>query len=388
MPLSTSHFFRNAARCRTVPEYPVVTQFETAFGRYRLDQRLDEVEGGETYLAKLVGIEGFEKPVVLWHLGRARMRDRGFRDAVRLEAERGASLSHAGVAQVLDLGVADGRWFVTTEHVGGHTLAAVLRVKGELPWPIAAHIANEAAGALSYAHGMRRPNGELLRLVHRKLCPARIELSSGGDVKISGFGISWACRSLDTYRAPEEGRHEPIDGRADVFALGAILRRSLPRAGVPDALRHLVDQTMRPYPEQRPTAGELRNELTRILHARRRPVTPRELTGQTVNAIAARAADFAAIERLEMELDEMPLGTRVDARMLLDLYERLGWLCVEARVGARGAIQMTRALDLADGLGRDDYAALFCTLQGELLAQANRTDESRDWLERAAALRS
>jgi predicted RNA polymerase sigma factor len=48
---------------------------------------------------------------------------------------------------------------------------------------------------------------------------------------------------------------------------------------------------------------------------------------------------------------------------------------------------MTRALDLADGLGRDDYAALFCTLRGGLLAQANRTDESRDWLERAAAFR-
>jgi hypothetical protein len=45
---------------------------------------------------------------------------------------------------------------------------------------------------------------------------------------------------------------------------------------------------------------------------------------------------------------------------------------------------MARALDLADSLGRDQKAALFCALRGELLAQARRKDERRDWLERAA----
>jgi predicted negative regulator of RcsB-dependent stress response len=72
---------------------------------------------------------------------------------------------------------------------------------------------------------------------------------------------------------------------------------------------------------------------------------------------------------------------------MLPLYERLGRLCVQVHAGERGAARMTQALDLADGVGRDDYAALFCRLRGELLAQANRTDESRDWLERAATFR-
>jgi hypothetical protein len=83
----------------------------------------------------------------------------------------------------------------------------------------------------------------------------------------------------------------------------------------------------------------------------------------------------------------MMLEPPTDTRTMLQLYERLGRLCVEAHVAERGAARMTRAFDLADGLGRDDYAARFCILRSELLGQANRTDESRDWLERATAFR-
>jgi hypothetical protein len=147
------------------------------------------------------------------------------------------------------------------------------------------------------------------------------------------------------------------------------------------------------YPEHRPTAAELRQELTHILHAAERPVRPRELAtlaGATIpgSATAPEGSITGAIERIELALDSMTLGSSTDTRAMLHLYERLGRLCVEAHVGERGAMRMTRAFDLADGLGRDEYAALFCTLRGELLAQSNRADESRDWLERAAAFRS
>ncbi len=84
----------------------------------------------------------------------------------------------------------------------------------------------------------------------------------------------------------------------------------------------------------------------------------------------------------------MTLEPSTNLGTMLRLYERLGRLCIRAHVGERGTARMARALDLADGLGRDEYAALFCTLHGELLAQANRSDESRDWLERAASFRS
>ncbi len=376
-------------------EYPRVSRFEVAFGKYSLFQPLNDIEVGDAHLAKLIGLEGFEKRVVIWRVGGTAMQDAAFIDAVMFEAKRCASLSHASIAQVLDLGVVEGLCFVATEHVSGRTLGAVLRVTSELPWPIAAHIASKIARALCYAHSRRSPDGELLRLVHRRLSPSQIAISVGGDVKVTGFGISWAWPSLDEYRSPEEARGEPVDGRADVFALGAILRRCVPRVGVPESIRHLIAQAMQPYPEQRPTAAELQQELTRILHTAERPVTPVELAALSVATVPLSPSRpersftdcLAAIERMELALDSMTLERLADGRTMLRLYERLGRLCVEAHVSERGATRMTRALDLADAFGRDDYAALFCALRGELLAQANRTDESRDWLERAAAFR-
>jgi hypothetical protein len=363
---------------------------DLVFGKYRLLRRLEGIDVGEAHLATLVGIEGFEKRVVIWQVGGASEQAANLIDAVIFEANRAALLSHANIAQVLDLGVVDGTCFVITEYVPGRSLDGVLRDASELSWHVAAHLAGEVAEALSYAHGRRATNGELLRLVHRRVSPGRIALTAAGDVKLIGFGTSGAWALLDEYRSPEEARGEPIDGRADVFALGAVLRKCVPQAGVPDALHDLISRATQPYPEQRPTAVELRQELTRVLHTGDRSVTPRELAAAAVAAAPRSPAPVEdsipeAIERIERSLDTMRCGSSADARIMLGLYERLGQLCIEAQVSERGAARMTRAFDLADGLGRDDYAARFCTLRGQLLAQANRTDESRDWLERAAA---
>lgn len=366
--------------------------FENAFGRYRLVQRLNETGVGQAHVAKLVGMNGFEKRVVIWRLDRTQTEDTRLCEAVMCEARQAASLSHANVAQVLDLGIVDGTCFVATEHVSGQTLEEVLDVRRELPWPVAAHIAQEIAAALAYAHGRRAANGALLRLVHRRLSPSRIALSSAGDVKLTGFGTAWAWPPLEEYRPAEEARGEPVDGRADVFALGAVLRRCLPQAGVPSALGHVIERALQRYPEHRPTAAELRQDLIQILHDAEQPVAPREIAELAVAATPccptpARGSLLDAIARIERALDSIDLGLATDARTMLRLYERLGRLCVEAHAGERGAAQMTRALDLADSLGCDDYAARFCSLRGQLLAQANRTDESHDWLERAAAFR-
>jgi len=254
-----------------------VPRSDLVFGKYRLLRPLDDIDSGEAYLATLVGIEGFEKRVVIWRISGALARAANLIDAVIFEAKRAASLSHSSLAQVLDLGVVEGTCVVVTEHVPGHSLGAVLRGASQLPWHVAAHLAGEVAEGLSYAHGRRASNGDLLRLVHRRLSPGRIALTAAGDVKLTGFGMSWAWTALDEYRSPEEARGEPIDGRADVFALGAVLRNCVPHTGVPDALRALIDWAMQPYPEQRPTAGELRQALAGVLHTADRSVTPRDL---------------------------------------------------------------------------------------------------------------
>jgi serine/threonine-protein kinase len=247
------------------------------FGKYRLIRSLGDAETGEAHLAKLIGIDGFEKHVVIWCLRGTPTHSTELISAMMFEAKQGAVLSHAGIAQVLDLGIVDGLCFVATEHVPGHTLESILRGTPELPWPVAAHICSEVAGALSYAHGRRGCDGELLRLVHQRIRPGRIAVSSSGDVKVTGFGTSWAWTQLDAYRSPEEARGEPVDGRADVFALGVILRACISEAGAPQALRKVVDYALQSYPEHRPTAAELQQELTRVLHTAQHPIVPRDI---------------------------------------------------------------------------------------------------------------
>ncbi|UCF48468.1 MAG: protein kinase [Myxococcales bacterium] len=380
------------------------------FGGYRLLRRVDDCDAGSAYVATRIGIEGFRKRVVLRRVGATAIRGVDFSAAVISEAKRAALLSHANIAHVLDLGMVDGMYFVATEYVTGHSLEALGGTAQELPWPIAVYLGCEVARALSYAHGRRSSSGELVMLIHRRLSPGRIMLSSAGDVKVVGFGTSWAWARGQEYRSPEETRGEPVDGRADVFALGVILRECLGQARVPKTLRGVIERAMHSYPEQRPTAAELQRKLTCILHTAERPVVPGDIAAlaatvapknpsrpkrsfadsllDTASQLETRGALFAAIERIELVLDSMTLEPSTNLGTMLRLYERLGRLCIRAHVGERGTARMARALDLADGLGRDEYAALFCTLHGELLAQANRSDESRDWLERAASFRS
>lgn len=375
-------------------------------GKYRLVRRLDIAEAGEAYLATMIGIEGFEKEVVLWMFRAAPERAATLIGAVTVEAKLAASLSHANIAQVLDLDLIDGSCVLATEYVPGCTLAKVLLQSGRLPWSIAARVACEVAAALSYAHRKRRADGKLLGLVHRRLSPARIVLGEQGDVKVTGFGTCSAWTTSTAYRAPEELRGEPVDGRADVFALGSILHDCLRSTEVPEPLLRLLGRTLSAYPEQRPTAEELGEDLSCVLRGADGPVTQRDIAVlanarprlaavrsersfaeylmRTSTALQMRGALFEALDRLELALDSISPGDSKEVETTLALYERIGRLSVQAQVGERGIHRMARALDLADSLGRDQQAALFCALRGELLAQARRNDESRDWLERAA----
>jgi tetratricopeptide (TPR) repeat protein len=71
-----------------------------------------------------------------------------------------------------------------------------------------------------------------------------------------------------------------------------------------------------------------------------------------------------------------------DRDRLLALYRRLGDLAFRGRRLDDGARHMAAAIDLAEGLGREEYVARFSVARGRLLAHAMRFDEGRRWLER------
>jgi serine/threonine protein kinase len=152
-----------------------------------------------------------------------------------------ARLSHPRILPLYESGSAsrdDGTLVVyyTMPCMSGRSLRDRLSEEPQLPLAEAVAVAREVAAALAYAHAAG--------VVHRDIKPENILIDEDG-VRVADFGIA---RALDeaggdrltttglvlgtpTYMSPEQGWGGPIDGRADVYALGCVLYEML--AGTP-----------------------------------------------------------------------------------------------------------------------------------------------------------
>ncbi len=155
------------------------------------------------------------------------------------EAKAVASLSHPNILAIHDFGHEGETVYTVTELLEGQTLRQRLQ-DGALPPRKAVEIALAVAGALAAAHERG--------IVHRDLKPENVFLLHGGHIKVLDFGLAQveaplgqggegATVSLSTqpgrvmgtvgYMAPEQVRAQPVDARADIFALGALLYEML-----------------------------------------------------------------------------------------------------------------------------------------------------------------
>jgi tRNA A-37 threonylcarbamoyl transferase component Bud32 len=218
-----------------------VTEPRASVGRYEPIRRLAVGGMAEIFLARVpgVGIEGFEKLVVLKKILPQHALDpellRMFLDEARLSA----TLTHPHVTQVHDVGTDGDAPFFAMEYVHGANLRELMRAqarRAELPLPLGPALAIVAAAAdgLHHAHERLGPGGEPLGIVHRDVSPSNVLVSFDGGVKVSDFGIAkWAYQRTQTqegtlkgkfaYMSPEQCRGRAVDRRSDIFALGTIL---------------------------------------------------------------------------------------------------------------------------------------------------------------------
>ena len=208
------------------------------FGKYFLVRKLAEGGMAEIFLAKQVGVEGFEKNVVIKRMLQHLSSVPDFVSMFLDEARLAARLSHPNIVTISDLGHADGCYYICMEYLAGEDFSTMLRTSARrreyVPLSISLRVVAEAARGLDFAHNFTDAQGKPMNVVHRDISPSNIFVTYNGQVKVLDFGIAKAeSRVTNTtagvvkgkymYMAPEQARSGQVDRRADVFSLGVSL---------------------------------------------------------------------------------------------------------------------------------------------------------------------
>jgi WD40 repeat protein/serine/threonine protein kinase len=198
-------------------------------GHYRIIRRLGRGGMGDVYLAYE---EALRRHVAIKVLPTRLARDDEFVRRFRAEATAAASLQHPNIVPIYFIGQEGDHHFFAMKYVAGETLEARLARQGRLAIEEARTVLEQCLAGLGAAHAAR--------LVHRDMKPSNVllEENSGralvadfGLVKTGGDGASRTATgtvmgTMD-YIAPEQARGEAVDGRADLYALGAVAYRML-----------------------------------------------------------------------------------------------------------------------------------------------------------------
>ena len=170
-------------------------------------------------LGRLVALK-----VLAPHLG----EDEAFRQRFMRESRAAAGVDHPHIIPVFEAGEAAGVLFIAMRYVGHGDVRSLIESAGTLNTDRTARIASQVASALDAAHARG--------LVHRDVKPANMLLgqASGGDIDhvyLSDFGLSKHSLTPSTltstgqflgtldYVSPEQIQGQPVDGRADQYAL-------------------------------------------------------------------------------------------------------------------------------------------------------------------------
>jgi serine/threonine-protein kinase len=190
------------------------------------------------WAARLKGSRGFQKIVAVKTMLPKLSEDPQFERMFLDEASLASRIHHPNVVEVLDLGEISGVLFIAMEWLDGVPLNQVMKAaKGAsgVPLPAAIHILTHAAEGLHAAHELKDDDGAYIGLVHRDVSPQNILVGYDGLTKMVDFGLAKATALGDgatragqlkgkiSYMAPEQIRGDPLDRRADVFALGVVL---------------------------------------------------------------------------------------------------------------------------------------------------------------------
>jgi len=221
---------------------------------FRLIRKVGEGGMATVYLAMQ---ESLDREVALKVMSPTLAANAAFCEQFMKEGRIAARLTHPHLMTVHDIGEEHGVYYLASEYLPAGTLRDRMEGIGVAE---ALEIAREVASGLGFAH----ESG----FVHRDVKPGNIMFRNDGTAVLADFGIAKAIKATASqtmtgttigtpdYMSPEQAQANPVDGRADLYSLGAVLFECLAghkpyRAGDPYtvALMH-VTEPLPKLPEQ------------------------------------------------------------------------------------------------------------------------------------------
>lgn len=191
---------------------------------FKIEKELGRGGMGVVYKAHELSLN---RKVALKLLSHRLCDDTEFVERFKREARIIAALNHPNLVRILSYGETQGIYYFAMEYLTGRDLGQILKEKRQLPLDEALSIVSQVAGALADA-GARG-------VVHRDLKPANIMVDELGRVKVTDFGVAHfegtenrltrtgLFLGTPEYASPEQATGKTLDGRSDIYALGAVL---------------------------------------------------------------------------------------------------------------------------------------------------------------------
>jgi serine/threonine-protein kinase len=198
-------------------------------GRYEIIRELGRGTMGVVYeahdsvLDRTVALKSIQLSFVI-----PEAEEKNFEERFFAEARAAARLSHPGIVVVHDVGrdPETAVLFMALEYLNGRPLSTVYGAGKPMRWREALRIVGRIAEALGHAHAAG--------VVHRDIKPANIMVLDSGEPKLTDFGIAKLQADqapltstgqffgTPLYMSPEQALGAPVDGRSDLFSLGAV----------------------------------------------------------------------------------------------------------------------------------------------------------------------
>jgi serine/threonine protein kinase len=320
---------------------------ETArLGKYELLRRIAVGGMAEIWVARVAGDLGVQKFCVVKRILPHLVSNPEFLRMFTSEARLAATLNHANLVQLHDVGEIGGSPFIAMEYLHGEdvrTVKKAVRQKGGAVLPLghALNICASVASGLHYMHTKVGLDGKPLNIVHRDVSPHNVFVTYDGNVKLLDFGIAKSEKSDNQtkagtlkgkirYMAPEQCMGEQVDARCDIYSVGVMLfelttgkRLSPPGASEYEMMRSIIEGDV-PAPTRfiKGYPPALEQIVMKCLAKRRdkRYATARDLQ--------------AALEELARE-DRLPVSSLALSSFMSELFGRRVEAWREALAGSR-----------------------------------------------------